>query len=169
MTLSVAQKMLEDVRANTPGIDDVIISVHCHNDLVLATANTLEGAYAGARQLEVTINGIGERAGNASLEEAVMTIKSKGELLGGLYRHQYKTYFRHKQDGGRVHWNAGATTQGNHCGRHALKAKLSEMLGGHDDGGDDILSAKLHLVDLAGSERAKKTGADGMLLREGCI
>uniref|UniRef100_A0A804NYW2 2-isopropylmalate synthase n=1 Tax=Zea mays TaxID=4577 RepID=A0A804NYW2_MAIZE len=55
------------------------------NDLGLATANTLAGAHAGARQLEVTINGIGERAGNASLEEVVMAIKCRGELLDGLY------------------------------------------------------------------------------------
>ncbi|XP_023748737.1 2-isopropylmalate synthase A [Lactuca sativa] len=78
-------QLIADIKANTPGIQNVIISTHCHNDLGLATANTLEGAYSGARQLEVTINGIGERAGNASFEEVVMTIKSKGELLGGLY------------------------------------------------------------------------------------
>ncbi|GKA07515.1 alpha isopropylmalate synthase [Tanacetum coccineum] len=72
-------------KANTPGIENVIISTHFQNDLGLSTANTLEGAYSGARQLECTINEIGERAGNASLEEVVMTIKCKGELLGGLY------------------------------------------------------------------------------------
>ncbi|KAI7727994.1 LOW QUALITY PROTEIN: hypothetical protein M8C21_006061, partial [Ambrosia artemisiifolia] len=78
-------QLIADIKANTPGVKNVVISTHCHNDLGLATANTLEGAYSGARQLEVTINGIGERAGNASLEEVVMAIKSKGELLGGLY------------------------------------------------------------------------------------
>ncbi|KAJ0627721.1 2-isopropylmalate synthase A [Helianthus annuus] len=78
-------QLIADIKANTPGIDNVIISTHCQNDLGLSTANTLEGAYNGARQLEVTINGIGERAGNASLEEVVMTLKCKGELLGGLY------------------------------------------------------------------------------------
>ncbi|KAG6492838.1 hypothetical protein ZIOFF_047806 [Zingiber officinale] len=62
-------KLIADLKANTPGIENVIISTHCQNDLGLATANTLAGAYAGARQLEVTVNGIGERAGNASLEE----------------------------------------------------------------------------------------------------
>ena len=50
------------------------MSVHCHNDLGLATANTLAGIRSGARQVEVTINGIGERAGNTSLEEIVMTL-----------------------------------------------------------------------------------------------
>ncbi|KAG8644291.1 2-isopropylmalate synthase 2, chloroplastic isoform X2 [Manihot esculenta] len=79
-------QLIADIKANTPGIENVIISTHCQNDLGLSTANTLAGAYAGARQLEVTVNGIGERAGNASLEEVVMAIKCRGEnVLGGLY------------------------------------------------------------------------------------
>jgi 2-isopropylmalate synthase len=64
------------------GIDDVVISVHCHNDLGLATANTLAGIYAGARQAEVTINGIGERAGNTALEEIVMALRTRGDHFG---------------------------------------------------------------------------------------
>ncbi|CAN6679550.1 unnamed protein product [Malus baccata var. baccata] len=79
-------QLIADIKSNTPGIDNVIISTHCQNDLGLSTANTLAGACAGARQLEVTINGIGERAGNASLEEVVMTLNCRGEhVLGGLY------------------------------------------------------------------------------------
>eukprot|EP00252_Welwitschia_mirabilis_P018974 TRINITY_DN4268_c0_g1_i1.p1 TRINITY_DN4268_c0_g1~~TRINITY_DN4268_c0_g1_i1.p1 ORF type:complete len:628 (-),score=100.73 TRINITY_DN4268_c0_g1_i1:452-2335(-) len=79
-------KLIADIKANTVGIENVIISTHCQNDLGLATANTLAGAHAGARQLEATINGIGERAGNASLEEVVMAIRCRGhEQLGGLY------------------------------------------------------------------------------------
>ncbi|XP_065020618.1 2-isopropylmalate synthase A-like [Musa acuminata AAA Group] len=78
-------KLIADIKANTPGIENAIISTHCQNDLGLATANTLAGAYAGARQLEVTVNGIGERAGNASLEEVVVAMKCRQELLGGLY------------------------------------------------------------------------------------
>ncbi|PPR90565.1 hypothetical protein GOBAR_AA30122 [Gossypium barbadense] len=79
-------QLIADIKANTPGIENVIISTHCQNDLGLSTANTLAGACAGARQVEVTINGIGERAGNASLEEVVMAIKCRGEhVLGGLY------------------------------------------------------------------------------------
>lgn len=78
-------KLIADIKANTPGIENVIISTHCQNDLGLSTANTLEGAFNGARQVEVTINGIGERAGNASLEEVVMALKCRGEqVLGGL-------------------------------------------------------------------------------------
>jgi len=62
-------KLIADIKANTAGIENAIISTHCQNDLGLSTANTLAGANAGARQVEVTVNGIGERAGNASLEE----------------------------------------------------------------------------------------------------
>jgi 2-isopropylmalate synthase len=62
---------------NTPGADKVVWSTHCHNDLGMATANTLAGVQAGARQVEVTINGIGERAGNTSLEEIAMTIRTR--------------------------------------------------------------------------------------------
>jgi 2-isopropylmalate synthase len=66
--------LIRYLRENVPGGKDVIFSTHCHNDLGLATANTLAGVQNGARQIEVTINGIGERAGNTSLEETVMAI-----------------------------------------------------------------------------------------------
>ncbi|KAI3697032.1 hypothetical protein L6452_29743 [Arctium lappa] len=78
-------QLVADIKANTPGIENVIVAIHCHNDLGLAVANTLEGISSGATEVDVTINGIGERAGNASLEEVVMTIKYKEMLLGGLY------------------------------------------------------------------------------------
>ncbi|CAM6087465.1 unnamed protein product [Calypogeia fissa] len=78
--------LIAKLKANTPGAENVVFSTHCQNDLGLSTANSLAGAYGGARQVECTINGIGERAGNASLEEVVMAIKCRGdELLGGLY------------------------------------------------------------------------------------
>ena len=67
---------------NVPNIDKAIVSCHCHNDLGLATANSIAGAIAGARQIECTINGIGERAGNTSLEEVVMVIKQHAATLG---------------------------------------------------------------------------------------
>ncbi len=69
--------LIRGIRENVPGIGGVIISVHCHNDLGLATANALAGILAGARQAEVTINGIGERAGNTSLEEVVMALATR--------------------------------------------------------------------------------------------
>lgn len=74
-------QMVAYVRKNTPNINKAILSVHCHNDLGLATANTLAAIQAGARQAEVTINGIGERAGNTSLEELVMTINTRPNYL----------------------------------------------------------------------------------------
>ena len=65
---------------NVKGIEDVIVSCHCHNDLGLATANSIYGVINGARQIECTINGIGERAGNTSLEEVVMILRQHSDL-----------------------------------------------------------------------------------------
>jgi len=76
-------KRIEYLFNNVKNIDKAIISVHCHNDLGMATANTISGIINGARQVEVTINGIGERAGNTSLEEVVMILKTHKDL--GLY------------------------------------------------------------------------------------
>jgi 2-isopropylmalate synthase len=64
-----------------PGLDRVIISTHCHDDLGLAVANSLAGVRAGARQIECTINGLGERAGNAALEEVVMAIRTRADIM----------------------------------------------------------------------------------------
>ncbi len=69
--------LIEYLIKHTPGADRVVWSVHCHNDLGLATANTLAGIKAGARQAEVTLNGIGERAGNTALEEVVMALTTR--------------------------------------------------------------------------------------------
>jgi 2-isopropylmalate synthase len=73
--------LIAGIIANTPGIDRCVVSVHCHNDLGLATANTLAGLKAGARQAEVTINGIGERAGNTALEEVVMALQTRSPIF----------------------------------------------------------------------------------------
>jgi 2-isopropylmalate synthase len=70
------------LRENVAGIEKVVISVHCHDDLGLATANSLSGVLNGARQVEVAINGIGERAGNTSLEEIAMALHTRRALLG---------------------------------------------------------------------------------------
>jgi len=71
------QELFEYLIANTDGSDKVIWSTHCHNDLGLATANTLAGIAGGARQVELTVNGIGERAGNTALEEIIMAIRTR--------------------------------------------------------------------------------------------
>ncbi len=74
--------LIDGIIKNTPGMNDgITISVHCHDDLGLATANTLAGIRAGARQAEVTVNGIGERAGNTSLEEVVMALKTRKPIF----------------------------------------------------------------------------------------
>ena len=68
-----------------PNIDRAVISVHCHNDLGMATANSITAVQHGARQIECCMNGLGERAGNCSLEEVAMAIKLREKSLGGLY------------------------------------------------------------------------------------
>lgn len=74
--------IIANVMNRVPNIDKAIISVHCHNDLGMATANSLTAVQNGARQIECTINGIGERAGNTALEEVVMAIKTRQALFG---------------------------------------------------------------------------------------
>src|SRR5829696_3323559 len=74
--------MFEELYRLVPKLRDVTLSVHCHNDLGLAVANSFAGVTAGARQVECAINGIGERAGNASLEEVVMLLRTRGDAVG---------------------------------------------------------------------------------------
>ncbi len=74
-------ELMTMLRSRVPGADRVVFSTHCHNDLGLAVANSLAGVLAGARQVECTINGIGERAGNAALEEIVMAIKVRRDQM----------------------------------------------------------------------------------------
>jgi 2-isopropylmalate synthase len=73
--------LIEGIFKNVPNIEKAIVSTHCHNDLGLAVANSLEAVRRGARQIECTINGIGERAGNASLEEIVMALKTRKDFF----------------------------------------------------------------------------------------
>jgi 2-isopropylmalate synthase len=79
---------IRNLMQRVPGIERVVVSTHCHNDLGLAVANSLEGVRAGARQVECTVNGIGERAGNAALEEIVMALRTRRDFL------QYDTSVR---------------------------------------------------------------------------
>ncbi len=162
--------LIAGIVQNTSGIERCIVSVHCHNDLGLATANTLAGIGAGARQAEVTVNGIGERAGNTSLEEVVMALHTRRPLFNlitgidttqimhtsklvsnytGIVVQPNKAIvganaFAHEagihQDGMLKHQQTyeimrpemvGVTQSrlvlGKHSGRHALKARLSEL------------------------------------------
>ena len=74
-------RIIKHLLNKVPNIDKAVLSTHCHNDLGLAVANSLAGVVAGARQVECTINGIGERAGNAALEEIVMAMKTRNDLM----------------------------------------------------------------------------------------
>ena len=83
-------ELITMLRNRVPNADKVIFSTHCHNDLGLAVANSLAGVLAGARQVECTINGIGERAGNAALEEIVMALKVRQRPHAVRHRHQHE-------------------------------------------------------------------------------
>jgi 2-isopropylmalate synthase len=76
--------LIRHLREKVPGAADCIFSVHCHNDLGLAVSNSLSAVLAGARQVECTVNGIGERAGNTSLEEVVMAIRTRPDVYAGI-------------------------------------------------------------------------------------
>ena len=78
-------RFLTQLYAYAPGLKDVVLSTHCHDDLGLAVANSFAGVLAGARQVECAVNGIGERAGNAALEEIVMLLHTRGDAVGGLH------------------------------------------------------------------------------------
>ena len=77
--------LISDIKDSVPNINKAVIAIHCHDDLGMAAANSLSAILAGARQAHCTINGIGERAGNASLEEIVMAIKTRKDAFSGLY------------------------------------------------------------------------------------
>lgn len=81
-TPSEYEALIRGIRENVPNSDKATFSCHCHNDLGMATANTLAGIKGGARQIEVTVNGIGERAGNTSLEEVVMALRIRNDYYG---------------------------------------------------------------------------------------
>lgn len=88
-------RLIRYIKENTPGIETAVISVHCHDDLGLAVANSLSAVAAGAGQVECTINGLGERAGNAALEEIVMALRTRRDQFGADTRivteHIYRT------------------------------------------------------------------------------
>jgi len=89
--------LIKSIRENVDGIDKVIISVHCHNDLGLAVSNSLAAVENGALQVECTINGLGERAGNASLEEVVMALKTRQDYYGCTTAIQTEQIYRTSQ------------------------------------------------------------------------
>ena len=94
---------------------DYVVSTHCHNDLGLAVANSLAGVAAGARQVECAINGLGERAGNAALEEVVMALRTRADYFGGVaHDRAHRGAGPHVAAGGAAHRLPGAVQQGDH-------------------------------------------------------
>ena len=192
--------LIGGIISNTPGIDKLVLSVHCHNDLGMATANTLAGLQAGARQTEVTINGIGERAGNTALEEVVMALRTRRTLYG-LITHIDTTQiartsrmvsnytgvvvqpnkaivganaFAHEagihQDGMLKHHatyeimhpetiglGQSQLVLGKHSGRHAFRARLTEMGYELDE---DRMEVAFHRFKELGAKKKLMTDAD---------
>jgi 2-isopropylmalate synthase len=87
-------RLIRGIRENVPAIDRATISVHCHDDLGMAVANSLAGVWNGARQVEGTINGVGERAGNAALEEVVMALRTRGDYFNVHTGIEAREFFR---------------------------------------------------------------------------
>ena len=120
--------LIRGIRAHTPGIDRAVISVHCHNDLGMAVANTLAALQAGARQVECTINGLGERAGNAALEEIVMALYTRQQFYQPVHRHRHHRALPHEPHGVQLYRARGAGQQG-----HRRRQRLCPR-GGHPSG-----------------------------------
>lgn len=143
---------------HVPNIDKAILSCHCHNDLGLATANSIYGAISGARQIECTINGLGERAGNTSLEEVVMVIKQhqqlglftniKSELLNPISRLVSDTMRMPVQPNKAiVGSNAFSHSSGIHQDGFLKDAQTYEIIAPHEVGAD---SSKIVLTARSG-------------------
>ncbi len=164
-------ELIKGITHHVPNIHKAVISVHCHNDLGLSTANSLAAVLNGARQVEVTINGIGERAGNASLEEVVMAITTRPELFkattGVNTREIYKTSrlvskltgFLVQPNKAIVGANAFAHESGIHQDGVLKHKKTYEIMRPEDVGfGESKLVLGKHSGRHAFSERLKALG-----------
>jgi len=144
--------LIRYLKQHVTGIERAVISVHCHNDLGMAVANSLAAVRAGARQVECTINGIGERAGNASLEEVVMALRTRSDFFaidtrihgpGLLPASRLLTRFADQAHGPR-----GAAQQG-HRGRQRVRPRGRHPPARHDH-------ARLYLRDHAAGRRGRR-------------
>ncbi|KAL8160366.1 hypothetical protein V2J09_001903 [Rumex salicifolius] len=119
-----------DVIKNVRGIENVVLSTHCHNDLGLATANALAAVEAGARQVEGTINGIGERAGNAALEEVEeysgLALQAN-KAIDGVLKHRGTYEIMSPEDIGKSTSHDLGIVLGKYSGRHALQSRLRQL------------------------------------------
>jgi hypothetical protein len=120
--------MFEELYRLVPDLRDVTVSVHCHDDLGLAVANSLAGVEAGCRQVECAINGIGERAGNASLEEIVMLLRTRASRAWGCGRASRRRDRAHQPAGVAPDRLSGAAEQGDR------RAQRVRARGGHPPG-----------------------------------
>ena len=113
--------LMAGILNNVPNADKAILSCHCHNDLGMATANTVAGVMGGARQVEVTINGIGERAGNTALEEVVMALYVAPRRFGYCNQNRHDAAFGNLATGLAAHRHARPEKQG-YCWRKCLRS-----------------------------------------------
>jgi len=121
--------IIKYLKDNVANIEQAVISVHCHNDLGLSVANSIAAVQAGAGQVECTINGIGERAGNCSLEEFVMALRTRFAHEAGIHQHgmlmEKSTYEIMTPES--VGLKTSSLVLGKHSGRHAFKKRLEEL------------------------------------------
>ena len=143
--------LIATIRQRVKGIENVVISAHCHNDLGMAVANALAAVAAGARQVECTINGIGERAGNASLEEIVMAMRVRPDRYPYETGVVERTDFRRQPDVERDHGRARAAEQGDHWAQ-CLRARSGHSSGRHAEESADLRDHDAEVGGRAGFE-----------------
>ena len=156
--------VIKNLVNRVPNIDKAVISVHCHNDLGLAVANSLAAVENGAGQIECTINGIGERAGNCSLEEVVMAMRTRQRLLQHDDADQHAAARAHQPAGLEHHRHAGAAQQGDRRPQR-LRPRGRHPPGRHAQGADDLRNhaagrRRLH-ADRPGAGQAQRPGRAG--------
>ena len=143
-------QIIETIRAKVRGIERARISVHCHNDLGLAVANTIAALEAGARQVECTINGIGERAGNASLEEIVMALRVRHDVMPFATGIATQRVVSREPVADRIDRRCGSAQQGN---RRAQRIRTRSR---HSSGRRDQEPAHLRNHDAAVGWRTRQ-------------
>ena len=136
-TPSHMHHVIQTLRNRVPNIDKAVISVHCHNDLGMAVANSLAAVEAGAGQIECTINGLGERAGNCSLEEVVMALRTRSDYLSRPHERQHPAAGAHQPPGGQRDRHPGAAQQGDRRPER-LRPRGGHPPGRHAQGTHDL-------------------------------
>ena len=130
-------QVIRTLRKRVPNIDKAVISVHCHNDLGMAVANSLAAVEAGAGQVECTINGLGERAGNCSLEEVVMALRTRNDFYHADTGVNTRRLVPDQPAGGQHHRHPGAAQQGDRRPER-LRPRGRHPPGRHAQGAHDL-------------------------------